>query len=117
MQRHQHHITGLDIPPAASTARSIMTPLSAGIDDGQRNVGSARLERIQHRLLIPADDDRGFDGNAPDQPTNCSKLLPLASPPAIHTTDLSAKLLSEALTACALVAWSRQRNEWLPHPP
>ena len=37
-------------------------PIIRRIDDGQRNVGSARLERIQHRLLIPADDDRGFDG-------------------------------------------------------
>ena len=36
--------------------------------------------------------------------TNCSKRLPLANPPAIHITDLSAKLLSDALAACALVA-------------
>ena len=32
------------------------------IDDGQRNVGSARCERVQDRPLIFADDDRGFDG-------------------------------------------------------
>ena len=32
------------------------------IDDGQRNVGSTRCERVQDGLLIFADDDRGFDG-------------------------------------------------------
>ena len=46
--------------------------------------------------------------------TNCSNRAPLASPPAIHTTDFGAKLDREACAACAFVALESSTKRMSP---
>lgn len=70
----------------------------------------AGLEGAKHRLLVLADDDGRLDGvrligYKPFETASLGKTT------AIHTTDLSAKLFSDALAACAFMLWNHRRNE------